>query len=408
MITKPNSTAATRALLESGTFDYPLPEAAIAKFPLPERDASRLLVWSEGEIVDSHFKLISNHLPANSLVVFNNTKVVPARLFFQKKTGAWIEILVTDHLYAASNQSAKQVCTCIIGNKKKWHPGEILEMRMAIKGETELVLRASLWNESTHEVELSWNKNDLNFLEVLALAGEMPIPPYLNREADETDKTNYQTVYARNHGAIAAPTAGLHFTESVLNSIITKQIQTTEVTLHVGIGTFKPMKTTQVAAHEMHAEEVHIGIETISALEHHTGPLVAVGTTSMRTLESLFWLGLVLKNTGSMPEILETEIPYQLEDTTCQRTDILQILRKYMEDNQLKTIAFATRIYIMPGYRFRMVDGLITNFHQPKSTLLVLIAAFIGNDWKEIYHHALEVGYRFLSYGDSSLLWRSE
>ncbi|HOY95734.1 MAG TPA: S-adenosylmethionine:tRNA ribosyltransferase-isomerase [Catalimonadaceae bacterium] len=390
--------------LQTTEFDYPLPEESIALYPLEERDLSKLLVFRNGQISHAGFREIPDFLPEKSLMVFNNTKVIPARLHFQRETGSWIEILIVAHHLEKSEDGVVMNCQCIIGNKKKWKPDEILYIRHYENG-TELVLQASWRSRDEDQVSIRWNPQNLSFAEVLAHFGEMPIPPYLNREADETDKTNYQTVYAKEDGAIAAPTAGLHFTDRVLKSLADKGLSTTWLTLHVGLGTFRPMKSEKVAEHEMHPEEVVISKQAILDFLQNEGPVITVGTTSIRSLESLFWLGTELLANGSLPQLLETKDPYQWSYRKFTPHEVWSGLLNWLETNKKNEIRFFTRLYIMPGYTFRVVNGLVTNFHQPKSTLLVLISAFIGPGWKEMYSEALRKNYRFLSYGDSSLLF---
>lgn len=389
--------------LRTTEFDYSLPEESIALYPLEERDLSKLLVFRKGEVSHAGFRNIAEFLPEKSLMVFNNTKVIPARLHFQRESGSWIEVLIVSHFLEKSENEVVMNCQCIIGNKKKWKTDEILNIRHSENG-TELVLQASWKNRDRDQVSIRWNLQNLSFVEVLALFGEMPIPPYLNREADESDKTNYQTVYAKEEGAIAAPTAGLHFTDLVLKSLVHKRVSTTWLTLHVGLGTFRPMKSEKVTEHEMHPEEVVISKQAIIDLLRNEGPVIAVGTTSIRSLESLFWLGTELLANGCFPELLETKNPYQWSHRNFTTNEVWTGILNWLESDKKNELRFFTRLYIMPGYSFRVVNGLVTNFHQPKSTLLVLISAFIGPDWKEIYKEALKENYRFLSYGDSSLL----
>jgi S-adenosylmethionine:tRNA ribosyltransferase-isomerase len=389
--------------IHTAEYDYPLSDESIALYPLKERDLSKLLVFRKGHISHAGFREISDFLPEKSLMVFNNTKVIPARLHFQRETGSWIEILITAHQLEKINDGVVMNCDCIIGNKKKWKPDEFLRIRHVENG-TELELQASWLNRDEDRVAITWTPQNLAFVEVLSLFGEMPIPPYLNREADETDKTNYQTVYAKEDGAIAAPTAGLHFTERVLQSLTHKGVKTTWLTLHVGLGTFRPMKSEKVAEHEMHPEEVVIPRQAIVDLVQNEGPVIAVGTTSIRSLESLYWLGTEVLVNGNFPDFLETSNPYQWSSRAFRASEVWQGLLDWMDKNNRNDLRFFTRLYIMPGYSFRVVNGLVTNFHQPKSTLLVLISAFLGSAWKEVYDEALRENYRFLSYGDSSLL----
>jgi len=389
--------------IQSNEFDYPLPDKSIALYPLKDRDLSKLLVYQNRKITHSGFRNISDYLAKGSLMVFNNTKVIPARIHFQRETGSWIEILIVEHTPGKSDDGAVLECKCIIGNKKKWKSDEILRI-YRLENETELELKAAWLNRNHDTVAITWKPQKLSFMEVLALFGEMPIPPYLNRESDETDKTNYQTVYAKEEGAIAAPTAGLHFTNNVLESLKEKGVEATWLTLHVGIGTFRPMKSEKVAEHEMHPEEVIIPKQVIFDLLQNKGPVIAVGTTSVRSLESLYWLGTELLANKHFPNLLESKNPYQWSERTFTPLEVWSVILEWMDINNRADLRFFTRLYIMPGYLFKVVNGLVTNFHQPKSTLLVLISAFIGSDWKRVYSEAIKENYRFLSYGDSSLL----
>lgn len=390
--------------LKTSDFDYQLPETAIALFPLPIRDQSKLLVFKNGSSDHHQFYDLPDLLPENSLLIYNNTKVVPARLHFQRTSGAWIEILAIREL--EENQTellANQRCVeCMVGNKKKWAIDEVLTR---VDDSTGFRLEVSWFNRERNWVTFTWFPAHLSYYTVLAELGEMPIPPYLNRPSEDSDKENYQTIYSRNEGAIAAPTAGLHFTERVFNKLKAKGIPSVELTLHVGLGTFKPMKAEQVAEHEMHAEEVVISRQVLEQIALHIGPRVVVGTTSLRSLESLFWIGISLLKNGEIPDHLYSHEPYQWQETQTEFREVLQAILDEMKNRQLNEIRFFTQLYIMPGYRFQAVDALITNFHQPKSTLLVLVSAFVGDGWKSIYNEALEMGYRFLSYGDSSLLF---
>jgi len=397
--------AINRNELSTDQFDYLLPEESIAKFPLAERDQSKLLVWKDGQIQHKKFTDIGNELPQNTLLIFNNTKVVPARLHFQKATGAWIELLVVEKkdVEPGVQKNNVWVWECMIGNKKKWAENEVLELSNQI--DNELVgLKAHFFDKEKNLVNLEWFPEKYSFYEVLAQLGEMPIPPYLNRASVESDKQSYQTVYAKVEGAIAAPTAGLHFTDGVFNDLEARAIETESLTLHVGLGTFKPMKSEKVTAHEMHAEKVVISRKLIQKLAVHQGPIVAVGTTSIRSLESLYWLGTEFIVNGIFPKYLFSEDPYNWAERDFSIQNIAEALMRMLEENDLEELQFATQLYLMPGYQFRVVKGLITNFHQPKSTLLVLISAFIGDNWKQIYEEALAKNYRFLSYGDSSFL----
>ena len=385
-------------------FNYDLPENAIAKFPLKERDSSKLLVYKGGEISNQVFKELGSFLPQSSLLVFNNTKVIPARLHFQKTTGGWVELLVVEKIEKDANLNSNEwIWECMIGNKKKWADEEVLEISKFVDGE-KIGIAARFFEKENNLVKLSWFPQRYSFYEVLAELGEMPIPPYLNRESEESDKQDYQTVYAQVEGAIAAPTAGLHFTQEVFQDLKTREIEMLELTLHVGLGTFKPMKTDRVTEHEMHPEKVIVTKDLIKKLAHHQGPIIAVGTTSIRSLESLYWLGTELLENDIFPDFLQSEDPYNWQSRRHTVCDVANRIFQWMEKSGMEELKFSTQLYLMPGYQFRVVNGLITNFHQPKSTLLVLISAFLGDKWREIYDQALKNNYRFLSYGDSSLL----
>jgi S-adenosylmethionine:tRNA ribosyltransferase-isomerase len=401
-----NTLIANRKELLTEQFDYLLPDQAIARFPLEDRDQSKLLVWRDGRIQHKKFTDVADELPSDALLIFNNTKVVPARLHFQKPTGAWIELLVVEKMEEESSKlnGSEWVWECMIGNKKKWADDEVLEVSKYIDGEL-FGLKAKFYDKENNLVRLSWFPEKLTFYEVLAQLGEMPIPPYLNRDSVESDKQNYQTVYAQVEGAIAAPTAGLHFTDRIFNDLRARSIEMKELTLHVGLGTFKPMKSEKVAEHEMHPEKVVVSKKLIQKLAKHTGPIVAVGTTSIRSLESLYWLGTEFIETEIFPEYLHSEDPYNWAKRDFSIQQVAKALVDWMAEKQMEELQFATQLYLMPGYQFRVVKGLITNFHQPKSTLLVLISAFIGDNWKQIYEEALAKNYRFLSYGDSSFLY---
>ena len=396
--------------LSAQALNYDLPDGQIAKYPLAQRDQSKLLVWHNGQITDARFQSLTDFLPAGSLLVFNNTKVIRARLLFQKATGAGIEIFCLDPLEPADYQIAFQqtrTCSwnCMVGNLKKWK-NELLEKKLSLNG-TEITFKAEKLAQTggAVQVRFSWDCPEADFASLIEAAGILPIPPYLHRETEESDLERYQTIYSKIKGSVAAPTAGLHFTETVFANLKAKQIGTEEVTLHVGAGTFKPVKAETIGQHEMHAEQIIVHRGFIEHLLAHQGKLIAVGTTSIRTLESLYWLGVkLLQQPDWPPEALDIEQwqPYRTEvDITKDQS--LKAILNYMEKRRLPAIGAHTKIIIVPGYRFRIVEGMITNFHQPQSTLLLLIAAFIGDDWKKVYEHALKNNYRFLSYGDSNL-----
>ena len=385
-------------------YNYELPDERIAKFPLEKRDSSKLLTYVSGSVSTNVFSSLPEILPANSCLVFNNTRVIQARLEFFKSTGSRIEIFCLEPQEPSSYElslSSTQSCVwkCMIGNLKKWK-GEVLKKEV---GADNLVLEAERLetNGNTSYIKFSWN-NGVAFAEVLDLLGELPIPPYLNRKTQESDKTTYQTVYSKVKGSVAAPTAGLHFTPEVISALHDKGIKTMELTLHVGAGTFQPVKAEEIGGHAMHAEKVEVSKEFIQNLIENLGNVVAVGTTSVRTLESLYYLGVQLHN-GDTSLLVNQWEPYESEKVLPAR-EALEAILNYMEKTQSNILYATTQIMIVPGYKFNIVNVLITNFHQPKSTLLLLLAAFVGEKWRELYEYALNNDYRFLSYGDSSVL----
>ena len=385
-------------------YNYNLPDEKIAKFPLEKRDSSKLLTYVSGNVSTNVFSSLPEILPANSCLVFNNTRVIQARLEFFKSTGSRIEIFCLEPQEPSSYElslSSTQSCVwkCMIGNLKKWK-GEVLKKEV---GADNLVLEAERLetNGNTSYIKFSWN-NGVAFAEVLDLLGELPIPPYLNRKTQESDKTTYQTVYSKVKGSVAAPTAGLHFTPEVISALHDKGIKTMELTLHVGAGTFQPVKAEEIGGHAMHAEKVEVSKEFIQNLIENLGNIVAVGTTSVRTLESLYYLGVQLHN-GDTSLLVNQWEPYESEKVLSAR-EALEAILNYMEKTQSNILYATTQIMIVPGYKFNIVNVLITNFHQPKSTLLLLLAAFVGEKWRELYEYALNNDYRFLSYGDSSVL----
>jgi S-adenosylmethionine:tRNA ribosyltransferase-isomerase len=392
-------------------FTYRLPEERIARYPLKERDNSKLLFWQNGKTEQTVFRNITSYLPENSLLVFNNTRVIHARLFFRKETGAKIEIFCLEPVSPADYQVAfqekeKVTWKCMVGNSKKWKRGE-LHRELEIDGKS-VILKAGKKEQhgNTFYIEFNWN-GGFTFAEIIEKAGVLPIPPYLNRETEPEDELTYQTVYAKNDGSVAAPTAGLHFTQSVLKNLAEKNIETAEITLHVGAGTFQPVKSETIDGHTMHHEQVIISKRFIERLLSHSGKIIAVGTTSVRSLESLYWLGLKLEkknHPGDIPEVLQWE-PYENEATIGVEKALQNIL-DFLEKTQQETVRFSTQIIIVPGYEFKIIEGMVTNFHQPQSTLLLLISAFLGNEWKKVYDYALKNDFRFLSYGDSNLYLR--
>lgn len=393
-------------------FDYPLPDERIAKFPLPVRDQSKLLVYRHGEVSEDRFTSLPEYIPTGSLMIFNNTKVIQARLHFRKETGALIEVFCLEPIapndYVLSFQQTHR-CSwlCMIGNLKKWKEGTLVR-EVEVKGiPVRLTATRGECRGTSHWVDFEWDNPSLTFADVLEAVGELPIPPYLNRETQESDKETYQTVYSKIKGSVAAPTAGLHFTERVLDSLRQKGVDLEELTLHVGAGTFKPVKSEEIAGHEMHTEYISVSRSTIEKLIAHGGEATAVGTTSVRTLESLYYIGIHIH---ANPDANEEELhvhqwePYET-DSPLTTLEALQCIRDYMERHHLEALHSSTQIIIAPGYRYRIVRRMVTNFHQPKSTLLLLVSAFVGGEkWHTIYDFALGHGFRFLSYGDSSLL----
>lgn len=397
-----------------GEYNYALPDERIAKYPLSRRDSSKLLLYRGGQVSEDVFCHVGAHLPSETLLVYNNTRVIQARLVFHKPTGARIEVFCLEPLQPHDyqlNLSSTKGCTwkCMVGNLKKWKSG-CLSLQVMVDGR-QCELRAECLSSSgnTHEVRFSWSDESVSFAELLDAIGELPIPPYLNRATEESDKTTYQTVYSRIKGSVAAPTAGLHFTEDVLADLRDRGIETTELTLHVGAGTFQPVKTEDANKHTMHTEIISVPAQTLRDLIRKQGHICAVGTTSMRTLESLYYIGVRL---AGMPQEcwedcalhVEQFEPYEAEPDF-SLTESLEWILKYLSQTGQEALHAETRIMIKPGYRFRVVDMLVTNFHQPKSTLLLLVSAFVGGDWKRIYDYALAHDFRFLSYGDSSLLF---
>ena len=396
-------------VLSISDYNYPLPDERIAKYPLPERDHSKLLIYKDGEVREDLFFRVGAYIPAHSLLVYNNTRVIQARLVFHKPSGARIEIFCLEPLAPHDYQlslSSTEGCTwkCMIGNAKKFRDTSI-DMPLQVAG-NDVVLRATKGEQTgnTFAVTFSW-EGDMSFAEILDAAGELPIPPYLNRPTEERDKTTYQTVYSRIKGSVAAPTAGLHFTEAVLADLRQRGVKTTELTLHVGAGTFQPVKTEDANLHTMHTEIIAVPRQAIVDILANLGHIVAVGTTSMRTLESLYFLGCMLLR-GDRSMHVPQFMPYEQEWTPTTK-EALQTLLHYLDETHQDTLHAETQIMIKPGYRFRVVEQLITNFHQPKSTLLLLVSAFVGEDWKRIYDYALAHDFRFLSYGDSSILFRN-
>ena len=392
-------------------FDYPLPDDRIAKFPLPERDHSKLLVYRQGCVSEDHFYHLPAYLPAGALVVCNNTKVIQARLHFRKETGALIEVFLLEPFAPADYEQMFQrrghcEWLCLVGNLKKWKEGTL---RLAVTmGGIQVVLTATRLetHATSHRVAVAWATPQLSWAELLEAVGELPIPPHLNRATEESDKETYQTVYSKIKGSVAAPTAGLHFTDRVLADLDAHGLEREELTLHVGAGTFKPVKSEEIEGHTMHTEFISVGRRTLERLIAHDGEAIAVGTTSVRTLESLYYMGAKLI---ARPDLSEEQLhvtqwePYEThpEVTT---VEALRALLDYLDRHDLPALHSSTQIIIVPGYQFHVVKMLVTNFHQPQSTLLLLVSAFVKGDWRKIYDYALARDFRFLSYGDSSLI----
>ena len=394
-------------------YTYDLPDERIAKYPLPERDASKLLIYDHGEVREDVFTSLPNYLPSGALMVFNNTKVIQARLHFRKQTltqpalGALIEVFCLEP--AAPNdyqlnfsQRGMVQWYCLVGNLKKWKEGKLFRQIEMPDGKTiTLSCERKGLHGTSHIIEFAWD-GDYTWAELLDAVGELPIPPYLNRKSEERDKTTYQTVYSKIKGSVAAPTAGLHFTERVLKALDARGIDREELTLHVGAGTFKPVKSEEIGGHDMHTEHIAVRRQTIEKLIAHGGEAIAVGTTSVRTLESLYYMG-ILAMQGKEDLHVPQWMPYE-EDVTTSTLEALQALLAYMERHQLDVLHSSTQIIIAPGYEYHIVRRMVTNFHQPQSTLLLLVSAFLHGDWKKVYDYALKHDFRFLSYGDSSLL----
>lgn len=394
-------------------YTYELPDERIAKFPIAQRDHSKLLVYRHGEVSEDVFYHLPDYLPTGALMVFNNTKVIQARIHFRKETGALIEVFLLEPAAPSDYELMFQThghCEwyCLVGNQKKWKEGS-LRRSLDVNGVT-LTLQATRLGEhgTSQHIAFDWDNDNVSFAEILDAVGELPIPPYLNRETQESDKTTYQTVYSKIKGSVAAPTAGLHFTDQVLSELDARGIDREELTLHVGAGTFKPVKSEEIGGHEMHSEYISVRKQTLEKLLRHHASAIAVGTTSVRTLESLYYMGVKLEQN---PNLTEEQLhvnqwePYQLsaeQEITPEKA--IQNLLDYLKRNDLNTLHTSTQIIIAPGYQYKIVKMLVTNFHQPQSTLLLLVSAFVHGDWRKIYDYALAHEFRFLSYGDSSLL----
>ena len=391
-------------------YTYDLPNERIAHRPLAQRDASKLLVYKSGRTTDDHFYNLPEHLPANSLLILNNTKVIEARMLFKKSSGGVIEIFclepVEQSMETALQQQNSCKWKCLIGGASKWKPGLVLEKELTIDGQP-VILHATYSGklDDGFIIQFNWTPAAFHFVQVIHAAGAIPLPPYIKRGAENLDTDRYQTIFGKHEGSVAAPTAALHFTDAVFEKLHQKNISTGFITLNVGAGTFKPVKTASIADHQMHGEDFTIERKVLSSLVE-AEKVIAVGTTSLRTIESIYWLGIKLLEGKIKNEwtIDQWEV-YELNDAIPHK-ESLQAIIGWMDDHQLDQLHCRTSLLIVPGYRFKIPSGIITNFHQPQSTLLLLIAAFIGEDWRKVYQHALDNDYRFLSYGDSSLLWR--
>jgi len=396
-------------------FTYPLPPERIANHPLAERDSSRLLIYRKGLISESVYKNIADALPEGALMIFNDTRVLEARILFTKPSGGIIEIFTLEPAGSFSDMATALLQTgtvewkCLVGGASKWKHDFVPE-KIIHTEKGQVTLRAEIRERLADSfcIRFSWTPLALTFPDILHLAGQVPLPPYIKRIAEEEDTERYQTVYAREAGSVAAPTAGLHFTENIFRKLEAKKIKSSFVTLHVGAGTFKPVKSEKISGHEMHSEYLEVTVATIQQLSEHSGPLYAVGTTSLRTLESLYWMGVKI---GLNRDIKKEALPvsqwevYQLQDDVkMSRKESMENLLQWLSENNTERLITHTQIMIAPGYKFSMISGLITNFHQPQSTLLLLIAAIIGPAWKDIYTYALDNNFRFLSYGDGCLL----
>ena len=411
-------------------YNYPLPDERIAKFPIAQRDHSKLLVYRQGEVGEDVFYHLPDYLPKGALMVFNNTKVIQARMHFRKDTGALIEVFLLEPAEPTDYEQMFQTtghCSwyCLVGNLKKWKEGTLTRSLTIDHSTLTITATRGEMHGTSHRIDFTWSLNkaqpngqwsmvngQCSFAEILDAMGELPIPPYLNRETQESDKTTYQTVYSKIKGSVAAPTAGLHFTPEVLADLDAHGIEREELTLHVGAGTFKPVKSEEIEGHEMHTEFISVRRQTIERLIQHGGQAIAVGTTSVRTLESLYYMGLkVMQN----PDLSESELhvqqwePYEVKSEEVNSEEVkseksLQALLDWMDRHELEVLHSSTQIIIVPGYDYHIVKMLVTNFHQPQSTLLLLVSAFVKGDWHHIYDYALAHDFRFLSYGDSSLL----
>ena len=388
-----------------GNFNYELPDKRIATYPLEQRESSKLLVYRNSKIEHHGFKEISDLIPENSLLVFNETRVIPARLIFKKDTGAVIEIFLIMPVWPdkevskAMKTKKKCIWSCLVGNFKKWKNNQTLSKN--VDSRNSFYLQANIANRELGHIKFSWD-TDISFAECVEAMGMVPLPPYIKRKPENSDKERYQTVYSLNSGAVAAPTAGLHFTRDIISKLGSRNILADYITLHVSAGTFQPIKHSNVSEHPMQNEQIAISLKNIDNLAN-AEKIIAVGTTSMRTIESLYWYGVKLK-AGDSKFRIEKLFPYKHRNTKIALNDSLQEVKNYMLNENIDRLHGQTEIFIIPGYKFRVCTGLMTNFHLPESTLVLLVAAFVGENWRKIYNQALKSGYRFLSYGDTSLL----
>ncbi|MFA5405221.1 MAG: S-adenosylmethionine:tRNA ribosyltransferase-isomerase [Ignavibacteria bacterium] len=397
--------------LKIADYLYHLPDEKIAQYPLAERDSSKLLIYKKNKIEESRFNHIDKYIPSDSLIIFNNTKVIPARLFFYKDSGAKIEIFclepvsdITDY-QIEFHKKGKSQWKCFVGNASKWKTGKINSKFKFENNDCEITAEVIDKNLDEYFIEFNWNNNDISFGEILEFLGKTPLPPYIKRDSELSDKDKYQTVYAKTDGSVAAPTAGLHFTEKVLDKLKLKNCKFDFLTLNVGAGTFKPVKSKTLDGHKMHNELFCVSDDLLkNILKNKDRKIVAVGTTTVRTLESVYWFGVKLMKNNTSNFFIEQWCPYENEEISLE--DSFSEVLNCMGKNNLNHIYGNTELMVIPGYNFKIVDLLVTNFHLPGSTLLLLIAAFIGDDWKNIYDYALKNDFRFLSYGDSSLLIR--
>ncbi len=395
--------------IQLSDYTYELPQDRIAEKPLPERDQSKLLVCRHGNISHHTFKRLPEQLPESSILFFNDTKVIPARIFFERATGAVIEVFLLEPVYPSADIATAMSCKeestwkCLVGNFKKWKDGEQLQLSVPSKDYGIVGVQARIHSRQDSQITLTWDA-PCTFSELVELIGKIPLPPYIKRDVDPEDKDRYQTIYNQTAGAVAAPTAGLHFTSEVMNELARRKIDTDFLTLHVSAGTFMPIKDDDISKHQMHGEQVYVTRNNILNITR-ASTLIAVGTTSMRTLESLYWYGVILRSGRSVDFHISQSTAYEYDESELPtRNEAMKAVLDHMDAEGRTSLSGRTEIFIYPGYRFRVCDGLITNFHLPGSTLILLVAAFIGEDWRKVYQEALENKYRFLSYGDSSLL----